>query len=36
MGGTVYFLLEKVYFLLVIFRKRKKDISDEIRISLTK
>jgi hypothetical protein len=32
--GTVYFLLEKVYFLFSYFRKRDKDISEGIRISL--
>jgi hypothetical protein len=34
--GTVYFLLKKVYFLLVILRNGNKDISDEMGISLTK
>jgi hypothetical protein len=33
-SGTVYFLLKKVYFLFRFFRKRNKDISEGIRISL--
>jgi hypothetical protein len=32
--GTVYFLFKKVYFLFSYFRKRNKDISEGIRISL--
>jgi galactitol-specific phosphotransferase system IIC component len=33
-GGTVYFLLILVFLALIFFRKRDKDISEGIRISL--